>query len=554
VNRNTVILSVVACLLLVVSLDSVSAVRFGLPASAALVAIVLLLHRPRTLPWRLATAASVLWAVEEVLWALRRAGGIEAASQWTDFTFYGGAVLWAAALLLLHGRRFTKTLWLTMLPPFALLLLLLIQESPRVLQLQFPVLDAAMVLIAIPALQSATRGKASEGRMLLVLAFFLKAVCSAVFIWLYGAADVQGALALLWVLSFCLMALAAQVELAEESAEIFSTGTAMLALNVAIAALAVVFYTNGVLADLMALGIFVLLAYCQLVAVLLILVAFRQRRMVAEADLRTWGAVLEGIHRYAGDMSDPPRALPRLLQELRLRFPQLSGIELHQEAGFSAGTQAAYRYPIVAAGTEIGRLHFAQPPVHINLLDAVAPLLADRLHAALEQTLWLEKALTDPLTGILNRRGLELRSAELVAEASARELPVTVVMLDLDHFKRVNDYHGHEVGDRALKATAEVLSSHMRTGDLVARWGGEEFVVVLLNSDIGGATDVIKRVKAELRDKRMPPIAWSMTLSAGVAGGVVPLDASTITAWVSESDLALKRAKESGRDRIEAIA
>jgi diguanylate cyclase (GGDEF)-like protein len=253
-------------------------------------------------------------------------------------------------------------------------------------------------------------------------------------------------------------------------------------------------------------------------------------------------------------MTDPPRALAQLLKELQKRFPLLNGIELHQDTSFRAGAQAPYRYPIVAAGTEIGRLHFSGTPRHVNLLDAIAPLLASQLNGALEQTRWLNRAITDPLTGILNRRGLELRSAALVESAIARGVPVSVVLLDLDHFKRVNDYHGHDVGDRALKATAEILSSHMRTEDLVVRWGGEEFVAVLVDADVTAAIEIVKRVKTELRDKRLPPIAWSLTLSAGVAGGTTPTETGSISAWVFEADIALKRAKESGRDRIESIA
>lgn len=553
-NRTTVILSVAIGLLLVASLDATVALRFGLPASAALVTAVLLLNRPRTWSWRLATFASLLWAVEEVLWAVRRSSGLETASQLTDFTYYAGAILWAGALLLLHGRRITRQLWLPMLPPVALLLLLMLQESPRILQLQFPIIDAAMVLVAIPALQPATTGRASEGRMLLVLAFFLKGICSAVFSWLYVADGVQADLAVLWILTFCLMALAAQIELREESAEIFSTGAVIIGLNLAVAVLAVVFYRNEVIADTFALGIFVLLAYCQLVAVMLILASYRQRRLVAEAELRTWGALLEGVHRYGGDMTDPPKALTRLLAELRQRFPRLTGIELHQDASFFAGATGPYTYPIVASGAEIGRLHFSGVPRHVNLLDSVAPVLANRLHGAIEQTRWVTRAITDPLTGVLNRRGLELRTGALVKDAIERGVPVAVVMLDLDHFKRVNDYHGHDVGDRALKATAELLGSHVRAGDLVVRWGGEEFVAVLVDADVTAATEVVKRVKTELREKRLPPIAWSLTLSAGVAGGTAPVAESAIAGWIFEADVALKRAKESGRDRIEGAA
>jgi len=348
VSRNTIILGVVAGLLLLIAVDSTAAVRVSLPAAALLVAAVLLFHGPRTLPWRLATLASILWAVEEVLWALRRAGGDGTASQLTDFTYYGGAILWAAALLLLHGRRITRALWLPMLPAFGLLLLLMLRETPRILELQFPVLDALLVLIAIPALQPAAAGKASEGRMLLVLAFFLKAIGSVVLSWLYAAEGVQGALAVLWVLTFCLLALAAQVELAEENAEIFSTAAVIIGLNLAVAALGVAFYTNGVLADEFAIGIFVLLAYCQLVTVMLILASYRQQRLVAESELRTWGALLEGVHRYAGDLTDPPQALTRLMVELQNRFPRLQGIDLHLDNSFKAGVHAYSRTHTVA--------------------------------------------------------------------------------------------------------------------------------------------------------------------------------------------------------------
>src|SRR5690606_10081770 len=109
--------------------------------------------------------------------------------------------------------------------------------------------------------------------------------------------------------------------------------------------------------------------------------------------------------------------LQRLLNELGRRFPRLTGIELHQDKSFTAGEHGSYTYPIVASGTEIGRLHFSGVPRHVNLLDSVAPVLANRLHGAIEQTRWVTRAITDPLTGILNRRGLELRTGALVKDA-----------------------------------------------------------------------------------------------------------------------------------------
>src|SRR5690606_5568168 len=126
------------------------------------------------------------WAIEEIAWALRRAADIHTASTLTEFTYYAGSVLWVAALLLLHGRRVTKQLWLPLLPAVAGLAWLMIFDIPQSLQPQFPFIDTALVLIAIPAIEPAMRGRASAGRLLLVLAFFLRALCSATFSWLFA--------------------------------------------------------------------------------------------------------------------------------------------------------------------------------------------------------------------------------------------------------------------------------------------------------------------------------------------------------------------------------
>ncbi|MCW7541643.1 GGDEF domain-containing protein [Aquabacterium sp. A7-Y] len=157
----------------------------------------------------------------------------------------------------------------------------------------------------------------------------------------------------------------------------------------------------------------------------------------------------------------------------------------------------------------------------------------------------------DPLTGLLNRRGLQA-----ALEAHARDRPrargqaemLVVLAFDLDHFKRINDRHGHAAGDAVLRRFARSLPACVRTGDLVARLGGEEFLVVCSDIDEAGAMQMAERVRVRagtLRFTRLPELRVSV--SAGVARGV----RDEWDELLRRADAALYRAKELGRDRVE---
>lgn len=157
-------------------------------------------------------------------------------------------------------------------------------------------------------------------------------------------------------------------------------------------------------------------------------------------------------------------------------------------------------------------------------------------------------ALQDDLTGLGNRRALDLRLAEMVDAARNGNSPLVVVVLDLDHFKRVNDVFGHAVGDRVLRQVAKLLRDHTRPDDIVTRTGGEEFVVVMPN--IGGpdAFDVCERLRRRVSDFQWGAIApeLSVTLSAGIACAP-EFEAKRL---VERADLAMYRAKRAGRNRV----
>jgi diguanylate cyclase (GGDEF)-like protein len=151
------------------------------------------------------------------------------------------------------------------------------------------------------------------------------------------------------------------------------------------------------------------------------------------------------------------------------------------------------------------------------------------------------EARVDALTGLLNRRGFEERLAVEVARATRDGARVAVVTFDLDHFKRVNDEQGHEAGDRALTAVGAVIRDHVRGGDLAARWGGEEFVVVLPGADADAGHALAERVRGAVAATGL-----GVTVSAGVGAGEAPFDPGALLA---SADAAMYAAKRAGRDR-----
>jgi len=157
-----------------------------------------------------------------------------------------------------------------------------------------------------------------------------------------------------------------------------------------------------------------------------------------------------------------------------------------------------------------------------------------------------EVALTDELTGLPNRRHAEIFLDAAVASAE-RGIPMTVVLFDLDHFKRVNDTLGHQAGDDALRIVADVLRSCTRKSNLSARIGGEEFLVILSNCNLHGGMIFAERFRTVLKERAQ---ALGLTVSAGVA--TFQPGCGSREALIAAADEALYEAKASGRDCVRA--
>jgi diguanylate cyclase (GGDEF)-like protein/PAS domain S-box-containing protein len=161
-----------------------------------------------------------------------------------------------------------------------------------------------------------------------------------------------------------------------------------------------------------------------------------------------------------------------------------------------------------------------------------------------------EQAIRDPLTDIFNRRYLDETLEREISRAARENYPVCVIMVDIDHFKQVNDTYGHEAGDLVLKAIARTLSEHSRRGDFACRYGGEEFLVVLPNISLETACERAQDLRTSLTLLRVPYEyhSLSVTISMGVA--CFPENGQTRHALLRAADQAMYAAKEAGRDHI----
>jgi two-component system cell cycle response regulator len=208
---------------------------------------------------------------------------------------------------------------------------------------------------------------------------------------------------------------------------------------------------------------------------------------------------------------------------------------------------------------EMGVSDFVTLPVHTAELDAIvnAQVRHKRYGNALRQSLQrsLERAVRDPLTGIHNRGYLQTHLGPLVSQNVARGRPVSLLLIDVDHFKNVNDTYGHDAGDEVLRAIARRISSNTRDINLRCRFGGEEFVAVFPGIDSVMAVLIGERLRRIVGGEPIAITSEKSPIRATISIGVATSGpADTAETLLKRADQALYRAKKEGRNRVVASA
>jgi two-component system cell cycle response regulator len=197
------------------------------------------------------------------------------------------------------------------------------------------------------------------------------------------------------------------------------------------------------------------------------------------------------------------------------------------------------------------------PLLATNFVEHMASIIAICLENVISNEMLKYIGLTDALTGVYNRRYMDRRLVEEIARARRQSYRISCMYIDIDYFKRVNDAHGHLAGDDVLREVAGRIKAELRISDALGRFGGEEFVVLLIDADLESAAMVAERIRASIAgDPFILPCGQGLDVSVSI--GVATLDdfertnllETVATQLVAQADHALYVAKESGRNRV----
>ncbi len=223
----------------------------------------------------------------------------------------------------------------------------------------------------------------------------------------------------------------------------------------------------------------------------------------------------------------------------------LSCVDKLKQQGDSSTLQTVLQ--VVIAETVAMRQSMTALQEQLEDRDRQVAVLRDSVNAAQDQ------AMTDPLTGLLNRRGFSRALEHACTESEdINPLNTSMLMIDIDHFKAINDNHGHLMGDKVIRSVAHLLKANVKGRDTVARMGGEEFAVLLINTPLHGAANLAEQIRntiATARFRRADSLTelGVVTVSLGVASYALKEDPE---AFIHRADMALYQSKRTGRNRV----
>jgi diguanylate cyclase (GGDEF)-like protein len=316
----------------------------------------------------------------------------------------------------------------------------------------------------------------------------------------------------------------------------------------------------------------------------LVATIFRQLPIVSNLDIVTLSLVDTGadiytvMHKLGVDFESLPNLLfhehaaelgfdlepgrtprPRLLAY----HPVSHGMAFPQPP---AGLASVALVPLMRNRRLIGSLNLGSrdfsrftPLLGTDFVEHMGSIIAICLENVISNEMLKYIGLTDALTGVYNRRYMDRRLAEEIARARRQAYRLSCMYIDIDHFKQVNDTYGHQAGDDVLREVASRIKAELRMSDALGRFGGEEFVVLLIDADLDSAGTVAQRIRASVANQPFL-LADGQGLAVTVSIGVAELDASerelaieeAAQQLVAQADAALYQAKQQGRNRVVA--
>ncbi len=257
------------------------------------------------------------------------------------------------------------------------------------------------------------------------------------------------------------------------------------------------------------------------------------------------------------DGHGPLRSLFGAVRVTRLIAPGPDEALLREAFAPEAGVRSAALLPLIRQGLLIGSLHFgSRDPERYDsssgtkFLDRLAAIAAISIESMLNRERLRRAGMTDGLTGVHNRRYFDHRSLIEFSQAVRHRYPLACLFLDIDHFKAINDGHGHPAGDEVLRQVGGLILRTLRTGDLAARYGGEEFIVLLPRTDRDGAREVAERIRLQVQDAPfITPEGGTLRATVSVGLAMLPAGATNFATLLDLADRALYAAKRAGRNR-----
>lgn len=240
------------------------------------------------------------------------------------------------------------------------------------------------------------------------------------------------------------------------------------------------------------------------------------------------------------DMLMPPAQAPAHRQHVHAANASADARAMNRGREVTGRHKDGHEFPIdVTVGSSGG----GAQSFHVGIIRDISE--RKRLELELQR-----QASTDGLTGVLNRRAFTAESERLISVALRHGRPLSMMVIDADHFKKVNDVFGHPTGDAVLKALALTLAQALRTCDVLGRLGGEEFGIVLPETDATGVREVGERLLQAIRDCRIEHDGNTLQISVSIGATLLAVAGDSFEAAFLRADRALYEAKHTGRDRI----